>query len=78
MMWKRPLPVLASVLALAAGCAGMDSTPQNPMTRPEVEEKAFQLIAPVLGGSRTRALIEAVWKLDELDDARSLRPLLMV
>jgi hypothetical protein len=56
---------------------GVRGTPQNPMTREEVEDKAFQLIAPVLGTLRARELIATVWKLDELDDVRALRPLLM-
>lgn len=51
-------------------------TAQNPMTRAEVDEKCFHLMAPVLGKQRSRALCEAVWVLERLADARKLRPLL--
>ncbi|HXF65182.1 MAG TPA: MmgE/PrpD family protein [Burkholderiales bacterium] len=51
-------------------------TAENPMTRSEVEEKCFHLIAPVTGKARARALCDAVWKLERLGDARKLRPLL--
>jgi hypothetical protein len=52
-------------------------TPENPMTRDEVGEKAFQLLAPVLGETRARDLMAAVWNLDKLENVRLLRPLLM-
>jgi 2-methylcitrate dehydratase PrpD len=48
----------------------------NPMTRPEVDEKCFHLIAPVLGQRRARSLCDAIWALDKLGDVRKLRPLL--
>ncbi|MBI1965893.1 MAG: MmgE/PrpD family protein [Betaproteobacteria bacterium] len=51
-------------------------TAQNPMTRAEVDEKGFHLMAPVLGKKRARALCDAVWNLERLADARKLRPLL--
>jgi 2-methylcitrate dehydratase PrpD len=51
-------------------------TTNNPMTRAEVEVKAAGLMAPVLGAERARALIDAVWKIEALADARELRPLL--
>jgi hypothetical protein len=46
------------------------------MQRAEVDEKCFGLMAPVLGKARARKLCDAVWKLDKIPDARSLRPLL--
>jgi 2-methylcitrate dehydratase PrpD len=53
-------------------------TPDNPMTRAEVDAKSHDLLAPVLGRARARKLCDAVWKLDKIDDVRSLRPLLRV
>ena len=51
-------------------------TPQNPMTRPEIDEKCFPLLAPVLGNRRARELIQTVWRLERVSDMRALRPLL--
>ena len=51
-------------------------TPANPMTREEVDAKCYDLIAPVLGKGRARALIDAVWGIEEIADTRALRPLL--
>jgi 2-methylcitrate dehydratase PrpD len=51
-------------------------TAQNPMTRAEVDEKAFHLLAPILGKKRARDLCGAVWNLERLADVRKLRPLL--
>jgi hypothetical protein len=51
-------------------------TAQNPMTREEVDEKAWHLMAPILGKTRARKLCDAVWGIEKLKDARALRPLL--
>lgn len=51
-------------------------TSANPMARSEVDEKCADLLAPVLGGRKTRTLIDAVWNLEKLKDVRTLRPLL--
>jgi 2-methylcitrate dehydratase PrpD len=51
-------------------------TAQNPMTRTEVDEKAFHLIAPILGKARARLLCDAVWAVDKLSNMRKLRLLL--
>ena len=51
-------------------------TAQNPMTRAEVDEKAWHLMAPILGKARARKLCDAVWSIERLKDARALRPLL--
>jgi 2-methylcitrate dehydratase PrpD len=53
-------------------------TPDNPMTRAEVDEKSYDLLAPVIGRARARKLCDAVWSLDKIDDVRSLRPVLRV
>jgi 2-methylcitrate dehydratase PrpD len=49
---------------------------ENPMTRSEVDEKCYDLIAPVIGSTRARKLCDAVWRLEKVRDVRSLRPLL--
>jgi 2-methylcitrate dehydratase PrpD len=51
-------------------------TAENPMTRAEVDEKSYDLMAPVLGKSRARKLCDAIWKLEQIRDLRVLRPLL--
>jgi 2-methylcitrate dehydratase PrpD len=51
-------------------------TAENPMTRGEVNEKSYDLMAPVIGRARARKLCDAVWKLEKVRDARGLRPLL--
>ena len=51
-------------------------TAQNPMTRAEVDEKCFHLLAPVLGKSRARRLVDSVWDIEKVKDVRALRPLL--
>ena len=52
-------------------------TPANPMTRGEVQEKALDLLVPVLGTARARRLVAAIWQLERLADVRELRPLLV-
>ena len=51
-------------------------TAQNPMTTPEVDEKCFDLMAPVLGRRRARTLCDTVWKIEQVKDVRRLRALL--
>jgi len=51
-------------------------TPDNPMNAAQVEEKAGDLIAPILGEHRTNALIEALRGLSTISDVRDLRSLL--
>ena len=51
-------------------------TAENPMTRTEVDEKSYDLMAPVIGKSRARKLCDAVWKLEKMRDVCSLRSLL--
>ena len=51
-------------------------TAQNPMARAEVDEKAYHLMAPILGKARARKLCDAVWAVDELTSMRKLAPLL--
>jgi 2-methylcitrate dehydratase PrpD len=51
-------------------------TADNPMTRDEVDAKAYDLIMPVIGKQRARRLCNAVWSLEKIADVRALRPLL--
>jgi len=51
-------------------------TPENPMTRAEVEAKALDLLAPVLGRGRSAKLCAAIWGMDGIRDVRVLRALL--
>lgn len=48
---------------------------ENPLTREEEEEKALDLIAPVLGKRRSDQLLAALWNFDKLKDVRELRKL---
>ena len=45
------------------------------MTRQDEEEKALDLIGPVLGRRRARELVAALWDFDRVNDVRSLRKL---
>ncbi|HEY7319962.1 MAG TPA: MmgE/PrpD family protein [Candidatus Binatia bacterium] len=51
-------------------------TAENPMTRAEVDEKGYDLMAPVLGKPRARKLCDAIWRLEKVRDLRLLRALL--
>jgi 2-methylcitrate dehydratase PrpD len=51
-------------------------TAENPMTRAEVDEKSYDLMAPVISKSRARKLCDAVWKLEKIRNVCALRPLL--
>ena len=48
----------------------------NPMSRVELEQKAFHLMAPVLGKKRARLLCDTIWNLEHISNVRTLRPLL--
>ena len=68
--------VLRDGRALRRHTKAVRGTADNPMQRAEVDEKCLGLMARVLGKARARKLCDAVWKLDKIPDARSLRPLL--
>lgn len=61
---------------LQRGTGTVRGTARNPMTRAEVEEKCYHLMAQVLGKRRARAVCEAVWNIERIKDVRKLRPLL--
>lgn len=46
---------------------------ENPLHREQVEEKAFDLIVPVLGRRRTQVLLAELWNFDRIKNVRSLR-----
>jgi hypothetical protein len=48
------------------------------MPRAEVEAKARDLLLPVIGPRRTTRLIDTVWNIERVRDARVLRSLLQV
>jgi len=48
---------------------------ENPLTRAEEEEKALDLIVPVLGKQRSLALLAALWNFEKIKDVRALRKL---
>lgn len=48
---------------------------ENPLTRAEEEEKALDLIAPVLGKRRAQGLLAALWDFERIKDVGSLRKL---
>jgi 2-methylcitrate dehydratase PrpD len=50
-------------------------SPDNPLNRSEVTEKALDLMVPVLGKARSNALITTLYDIGRLKDVRSLRRL---
>jgi len=61
---------------LAHHTKAVRGTAENPMTRAEVEAKAYDLAAPALGKEKARRLCAAILGLEALPDVRGLRPLL--
>jgi 2-methylcitrate dehydratase PrpD len=51
-------------------------TKENPLDTQAINAKVRDLMAPVLGAERTDAVIQRVNTLEQLDDVRTLRPLL--
>jgi len=61
--------------SLSKRAIAVRGTPDNPMTQPEIEAKAFDLIEPVLGARRTEALIEAIRTIESVADVAMLHRL---
>ncbi|HSA81860.1 MAG TPA: MmgE/PrpD family protein [Geminicoccaceae bacterium] len=61
---------------LAHHTRAVRGTPDDPMERHEVEAKAEDLLAPVLGPERARALVAQVRQIERQTSVRALRPLL--
>ena len=53
-------------------------TAENPLTRQELEEKAYALMAPTLGRQRSRTLMTALYNIEHVQDMRTLRKLYTV
>ena len=51
-------------------------TTENPMTREEVEQKARDLMEPVIGKANTTALVAKIFGLENVKDIRELRSVL--
>jgi 2-methylcitrate dehydratase PrpD len=51
-------------------------TADHSMSRDEVAAKAFELLAPVLSDERARRLIDRIWRIEQIDQLRELRPML--
>jgi 2-methylcitrate dehydratase PrpD len=49
-------------------------TPENPVSAQEVEDKARDLAAPVVGNGKTEQLIQCIRDLENVGDMRELRP----
>ena len=67
---------LANGQTLTERVSAVRGTPRNPMTRQEVVAKAQDLMAPILGASATRELIQSVYTLETLGDVRAWSTLL--
>lgn len=61
---------------LAHHTKAVKGTSANPLTRREVDAKCYDLTAPILGKARARKLIDAIWTIEKLKNARALSPLL--
>ena len=48
---------------------------ENPLNVAEENEKALDLIAPILGKKRSLVLLDSLWNIEKMKDLRSLRPL---
>jgi 2-methylcitrate dehydratase PrpD len=46
---------------------------ENPLTPAEEQDKALDLLGPVLGGRRSQALLAALWDIERLKNVRTLR-----
>jgi hypothetical protein len=51
-------------------------TVENPMTREEVEQKARDLVEPVIGKANTSALVDKIFGIEKVKDIRELRSVL--
>lgn len=67
---------LADGTRLSERISAVRGTPRNPMSRTEVMDKARDLAAPILGGEKCQALIDAIYAIESVKDVRELRPLL--
>lgn len=52
--------------------------PTRPMSHSDVEQKALELIVPVIGKQRARELVETVWNIESLGNIKQLIELLKI
>jgi 2-methylcitrate dehydratase PrpD len=67
---------LADGRAVRHHAKAVRGTPDNPMTAHEIEAKALDLMAPIIGPARGERLVAAVRQLETMRSVRELRPLL--
>jgi 2-methylcitrate dehydratase PrpD len=67
---------LADGTRLAERVSAVRGTSRNPMSRSEVNDKARDLISPVLGQEKSKRLIETVYAIETVKDVSALKPLL--
>ena len=61
--------------SLSKRCFAVRGTADNPMTQAEIDAKARDLIAPVLGASRAKAIVREIARLETVPDIVALRRL---
>ncbi|MGH1351128.1 MAG: MmgE/PrpD family protein [Methyloligellaceae bacterium] len=52
--------------------------PTRPMSREDVEQKALELIVPVIGEQRAKNLVETIWNIETMTDIADLVPMLEI
>jgi 2-methylcitrate dehydratase PrpD len=67
---------LADGTRLSERISAVRGTPRNPMSRPEVMEKARDLTAAILGREKSARLIDTIYAIETVTDIRNLQPLL--
>lgn len=74
--WRCVMEVkLRDGLTLTHQTMAAKGSSENPLTPVEENEKALDLIAPVLGKARALALLVTIWNFERLKDVRALRKL---
>jgi 2-methylcitrate dehydratase PrpD len=61
--------------ALSKRCFAVRGTADNPMTQTEIDAKALDLIAPVLGVNRAKTIVREIARLETVADIAALRRL---
>jgi 2-methylcitrate dehydratase PrpD len=67
---------LASGKTVRHHAKAVRGTPDNPMTTREIEDKAHDLVLPIIGAERAGKLVEVVRSIETIGSMRDLRPLL--
>jgi 2-methylcitrate dehydratase PrpD len=74
--WRSAVEItLKDGRKLANETTAAKGTYENPMTRQDADEKALDLIAPVLGKRKAQQLLTKLWDFDRVKDVRTLRKL---